>query len=658
LSLSDLGVEGLSLSPFESLRATLSSAERVEWINLAIALMCGIVGYIGEQKALPILLEGLKRLEYRGYDSVGVLVYDQEQKTIYLEKQPGRIQEFLKIVKTDTKGSLGIGHTRWATHGGVTKENVHPHADCNQKIFVVHNGIIENFQAIRDTLIQKGHRFSSQTDTEVVPHLIEEHVKEGLSYEAAVMQALKDIKGSFALLIFNRDYPDQICGTRFSSPLVLGTNDKEFIFASDSTPISLLTKNVLYLNDGDVAFVTKEGYRLQSFLTEKAEGKTGVIDFAVTESDKGNFPDYMLKEIFEGPQALENTLRGRLIPSEGKVKLGGLEPLEQRLREVNRIILVACGTASYAALAAEYFFEEYAEIPTEVDLGSEFRYRKPIIDNQTLFVAISQSGETADTLAAIKEAKTKGALTLGIVNVVGSTIARTVDAGIYSHAGPELAVASTKAFTTQIADLALLMIFLARDYNPERKSKERKMSLVSGKEILGELLELPEKMRAVLRESDSIKKVAEKYAGYKNFLYLGRKYNFPIALEGALKLKEVSYVHAEGAASGEMKHGPIALIDENFPSVVIAPQDSVYEKSISNIQEIKARNGKVIAVTTEGNREMEKLADDVFYVPKTLEMLTPILTVIPLHLFAYYLAKGLGRDVDRPRNLAKSVTVE
>ncbi|MDP2927044.1 MAG: glutamine--fructose-6-phosphate transaminase (isomerizing) [bacterium] len=611
--------------------------------------MCGIIGYIGSKRALPIVIEGLKRLEYRGYDSIGVLVYDQDKKEVYLEKQPGRIQEFVKTAQLDKEGSLAIGHTRWATHGGVTKVNAHPHWDCAKKIFVVHNGIIENFQVIKNSLVEKGHKFRSETDTEVIPHLIEEFLKQGLEYKEAVRQSLKIVKGSFALLIFNSDYPQLLVGARFSGPLILGVGDNEFIFASDPTPISLITKNVIYLDDGEVVFVDKGSYTIESFLGHEVAAKKGVIDFEIKEADKGDFPDFMIKEIFEEPLALENTLRGRLILQEGRTKLGGLEMIEERLRQIEKVVMVACGTASYAALVGEYFFEEYAEITTEVDLASEFRYRKPIINDKTLVVAVSQSGETADTLAAVKEAKEKGALTLGIVNVVGSTIARTVDAGIYSHAGSEFAVASTKAFTTQIADLVLLMIFLAR---------ERKMSLVAGKEILGELLELPEKMRSILLQSDKIRILAEKYSAYKNFLYLGRKYNFPVALEGALKLKEVSYIHAEACPAGEMKHGPIALIDENFPSLVLAPKDSVYEKTISNVQEIKARKGKVIAVTTIGNQELERLVDDVIYIPQTLEMLTPLLSVIPLHLFAYYLAKKLGRDVDRPRNLAKSVTVE
>lgn len=611
--------------------------------------MCGIIGYIGTRRALPIVIDGLKRLEYRGYDSIGVLVYNQETKETYLEKQPGRIQEFVKTAQLDKEGNLAIGHTRWATHGGATKANAHPHGDCQKKIFVVHNGIIENFQPLKDVLIKKGHVFVSQTDTEVVPHLVEEWQKQGLSYREAIMQTLKDIRGSFALLIFNKDEPDLLVGTRFSSPLILGTNDREFIFASDPTPIGLVTKNVLYLNDGEVAFVSGKGYELKSFLTEKVEAKKGVIDFEIKEADKGDFPDFMIKEIFEEPLALENTLRGRLIPEEGRTKLGGLETIEGRLKKIEKVVMVACGTAFYVCQVGKYFFEEYAKIPTEVDLASEFRYRKPIINDKTLVVAVSQSGETADTLAAIKEAREKGALTIGVVNVVGSTVARTVDAGIYSHAGPEFAVASTKAFTTQIADLVLLMVFLAR---------ERKMSLVMGRRILEELNQIPKKMRVVFEGAEKIKALTEKYARCKNFLYLGRKYNFPVALEGALKLKEVSYIHAEACPAGEMKHGPIALIDKNFPSLVLAPEDSVHEKTIANIQEIKARKGRVIAVTTQGNKDLKKLVDDVIYIPKTLEILTPLLTVVPLHLFAYYLAKGLGRDVDRPRNLAKSVTVE
>jgi len=612
--------------------------------------MCGIVGYIGKKQALPIIIKGLQDLEYRGYDSVGVLVYDENKKETYLEKRPGRIKDFIKIINPDVQGTLGIGHSRWATHGEVNKENAHPHWDCQKKIFVVHNGIIENFETIKKALIQKGHRFLSQTDTEVFPHLIEELIKEGLIYEEAIIKALKDIKGSFAFLVFNKDYPDMIVASRFSSPLILGKGRGEFIVASDQTPIAPLTNEVVYLNDGDIAFIKRDGFKLRSFLKETTQAENGIIDFVAADAQKGSFEDYMLKEIFEEPKAVENTLRGRILLDQGTTKLGGLEAISERLKGIDNILITACGTAFYAAKLAEYFFEEYAGIPAKADLASELKYRKPVTTPKTLLIAISQSGETADTLAVIKEAKEKGILTIGIVNVVGSSIARMVTAGIYSHAGPELAVASTKAFLAQITDLILLMIFLAG---------QRQMPKEAGKEILNELLEIPKKMEKILLDSASvIEKTAEKHLSCKNFLYLGRKYSFPIALEGALKLKEVSYVHAEGVAAGETKHGSIALIDENLPSVVVAPKDSVYEKTVSNLEEIKARKGKAIVITTEGNKELEKLADDIIYVPQTLEILTPLLTIVPLHLFAYYFAKKLGRDVDRPRNLAKSVTVE
>ncbi|MDP3093400.1 MAG: glutamine--fructose-6-phosphate transaminase (isomerizing) [bacterium] len=612
--------------------------------------MCGIVGYIGKKQALPIIIKGLENLEYRGYDSVGILIYDENKKETYVEKSPGRIKDFIRIIKPDAEGSLGIGHSRWATHGEVNKENSHPHWDCAKKIFVVHNGIIENFETIKSLLIEKGHVFASETDTEVFPHLIEELMKEGLVYEDAVMKALRQVKGSFAFLIFNRDYPELMIASRFSSPLILGTGKEEFIVASDQTPIASLTKEVVYLNDGDVAFVKRDGFKLKSFLREGTKAENGIIDFVAAETEKGSFDDYMIKEIFEEAKAVENTLRGRLLLEQGTARLGGLEGILEKLKDIDNILICGCGTAFYAAKLSEYFFEEYAGIPTKADLASELRYRKPVMTQKTLLLAVSQSGETADTLSVVKEAKDRGILTLGIVNVVGSSIARMVTAGIYSHAGPELAVASTKAFLAQITDLILLMVLMAR---------QRKMPQDLGKEILEELNEIPKKIEKIILDcAPTIEDLAAKCLSYKNFLYLGRKYSFPIALEGALKLKEISYAHAEGLAAGETKHGPIALIDENFLTVAIAPQDSVYVKTASNLEEIKARRGRIIAVTTEGNRKMERLAQDVVYVPKTLELLTPLLTIVPLHLFAYYFAKKLGRDVDRPRNLAKSVTVE
>ena len=612
--------------------------------------MCGIVGYIGEKQALPIVIKGLERLEYRGYDSAGVLIYDENKKEVYFEKQPGRIKDLIRVIDPDTPGTLGIGHTRWATHGQVNKANAHPHYDCQKKIFVVHNGIIENFREIKSSLIQKGHKFSSETDTEVFPHLLEELVKEGLSYEQAVIQALKKIKGSFAFLIFNQDYPDMIIAARFSSPLMLGLGDREFIFASDQIAISLITNKVVYLNDGDIVFAGKDKYQIKSFLSGDIKNYEGIIDFSTAETEKGKFQDYMIKEIFDEPKAIEDTLRGRLLIEEGNVRLGGLDQVADRLKEIDNILITGCGTAFYAAKLAEYFFEEYAKIPAKADLASELRYRMPVVSEKTLLVSVSQSGETADTLAVIKAFKAKGILTIGITNVIGSSIARLVDTGIYSHAGPELAVASTKAFLTQIVDLILLMVYLAR---------QREMDKIKAKEILAELDQIYRKIQETIVNNDQkADSLAQKYLSSQNFLYIGRKYSFPIALEGSLKLKEISYVHAEGLASGEIKHGSIALIEEGFPTVIIAPKDSVYEKTISNLEEIKARKGKIIVITTNGNKSLEKLADDVIYVPETLELLSPLLSIVPLHLFAYYFAKKLGKDVDRPRNLAKSVTVE
>lgn len=612
--------------------------------------MCGIIGYIGEKQALTVVLKGLERLEYRGYDSAGVLIYDSGKKSVYLQKQPGRIKNLTRIINPDVEGTLGIGHTRWATHGEVNRVNAHPHYDCGKKIFVVHNGIIENFQEIKDSLIRKGHTFVSETDTEVFPHLLEELLKTGFSYDQAITGALNTLRGSFAFLIFNKDYPDMIVAARLSSPLILGLGEKEFIIASDQTAVSLLTNKVVYLNDGDIVFISRTGYKIKSFLSDETKNDESLIDFPTAEAEKGRFADYMIKEIFDEPKAVEDTLRGRLLVDEGNVKLGGLDQIADRLRQIDNILIVGCGTAFYAAKIAEYFFEEYAQIPAKADMASELRYRLPTVSPKTLLISVSQSGETADTLAVIKSLKAKGILTVGVTNVVGSSIARLVDAGIYSHAGPELAVASTKAFLAQITDLVLLMVYLAR---------QRKMTEAQAREILTELDQIHRKIEKTIVDNDQkMDNLAQQYLSAANFLYIGRKYSFPIAMEGALKLKEISYVHAEGLASGETKHGPIALIDENFPTIVIAPNDSVYEKTVSNLEEIRARKGKLIVITTEGNEKLEKLANNVIYVPKTLEILTPLLTIVPLHLFAYYFAKKLGRDIDRPRNLAKSVTVE
>jgi len=613
--------------------------------------MCGIVGYIGKNNALPILLDGLKRLEYRGYDSAGVAV--KTAAGVFSVKAAGKLAELEKKIGITplnpplSGGQLGIAHTRWATHGQPTEDNAHPHTDCQKKIWLAHNGIIENYQELKSKLEAKGHKFISQTDTEALAHLLEDLYDGNLT--STLIKALKIIKGAYGLVLYHADEPDKLLAARCGSPLVLGLADDETIIASDVSAIIRYTKQVIYLDDNEVAEINGGGLKIYNLKNEEVAKRTDVIDWNVAESEKGGFPHFMLKEIFEQPASITNSLRGRIVLEEGKAKLGGLEEVERRLREINKIVIVACGTAKHAGLVGEYMFEEYAGVPTEVDYASEFRYRKPVLDNKTLVIAISQSGETADTLAAVREAKEKGALTLGIVNVVGSTIARETDAGVYNHIGPEISVASTKAFTSQAAILALMAVMLGR---------QRQLSLVMGQRIVRELAELPDKITEILKSSEAIKTIAEKYYQFKHFAYLGRKYNQPVALEGALKLKEISYIHAEGFPSGEMKHGAIALIDENFPALVIIPADSVYEKNYSNLQEIKARGGQIIAVATPGDERIKQAADEVIYIPKTLEMLTPILASIPLQLFAYHMAVLNGRDVDKPRNLAKSVTVE
>ncbi|OGI27137.1 MAG: glutamine--fructose-6-phosphate aminotransferase [Candidatus Moranbacteria bacterium RIFOXYB1_FULL_43_19] len=609
--------------------------------------MCGIVGYIGKREALPILMDGLKRLEYRGYDSAGISVLDEGK--IAAEKAVGKVAELEnKINGKKIAGRVGIAHTRWATHGKPSEKNAHPHCDCQKKIYLVHNGIIENYKELKADLEKAGHKFSSETDTEIVVHLVEEYKKQ-VPLEEAVWRTLAHIQGTYGLAIIDRENPEKLFVARNGSPLVLGVMEDGYIIASDIAPIVSYTDRVIYLDDGEMAEVTGESHKITNFKRKKVEKEISKIDWSVEEAEKKGYPHFMLKEIMEQPEAVENSIRGRLVVSEGIAKLGGLRDVAEKTRHLKRIVIVSCGTSYYAGLVGKYMLEEYAGIRTDVEHASEFRYRKPLLDEETAVVAISQSGETADTLAAIREAKNKGALTLGIVNVVGSTIARETDAGIYNHAGPEIGVASTKAFTSQLSILALLTLFLGR---------QREMSFVMGKRIAEELSEIPRLMKGILARANEIKKAAGKYSKYSNFLYLGRKYNFPIAMEGALKIKEISYVHAEGYPFGEMKHGPIALIDKNFPTMAIATRDSVYEKTLSGIQEVKARSGHVIAVATKGDREIKKMVDDVIYIPKTLEMLTPLLSVVPLQLFAYYSAVGRGLDVDKPRNLAKSVTVE
>jgi len=609
--------------------------------------MCGIFAYTGEngKDAAKVLIEGLVSLEYRGYDSAGI--FTPESGTI---KTPGAVTELKKKVPKSFTGKSGIAHLRWATHGEPTKINAHPHADCDSEIVVVHNGIIENFKELKDELTKKGHTFLSESDTEILAHLIEENLKKEKNFEKATLKSLNQIRGTYGLAIQNKNEPEKLIAARLGSPIVLGIGKKEHFIASDPSPILKYTKKVVFLNDGEMAVLTPKTHTVYKISSEKEiVRKAEEIDWSAEEAQKGGFEHFMLKEIMEAPEVIENTLRGRLIPEKGMAKLGGLEGVAKELSKIERIIIVACGTAYYAGLVGEYMLEEYAGIPVEVELGSEFRYRSPVLNQRTVVLAISQSGETADTLAAVREGKRKGAITLGIVNAVGSTIARETDAGVYNHAGPEIGVASTKAFVSQLAALALLTMFLGR---------QRGMSAKTGKDIAKELKALPTKLTKIFESKEAIEKLAKKYGSAIDFLYIGRKYNLPVALEGALKLKEISYVHAEGYGAGEMKHGPLAMIDENFPTVVLATKDSVYEKLISNIQQIKARKGPVIAVATEGDTEIPKDASDVMYVPQTIEILSPILNIVPLQLFAYYFARDKGLNVDRPRNLAKSVTVE
>jgi glucosamine--fructose-6-phosphate aminotransferase (isomerizing) len=603
--------------------------------------MCGIVGYLGKNRAEEIILNGLKKLEYRGYDSWGYLVYDG--KDLFLEKKVGKISE---VSEKGKGGFVGIGHTRWATHGGVTENNAHPHFDCQRKIFVVHNGIIENYDVLKNLLIKEGHKFNSETDTEVIAHLIEKFLKEGSNFETAIFKTVNSIRGSFALVIFNLDEPKKLIAIRFASPLILGKNKEEIVVASDPLPIKLVTNEFVPLGDGEIAFIEENKFSIKDFKNNHVEIKTQKIDWDLEEIELGNFPDFMLKEIYEAPKAVRNTLRGRIIPEKGEIKLGGLELIEDKLRKIKKVILTACGTAYYAGLVGKLYLEEFTNLEVDSEIASELRYRNYKFNEETLLVAISQSGETADTLEAVKTSKEKGTLTLGIINVPGSTIARTVNAGIYTYAGPERAVASTKAYFSQIVALLLLSLFLGL---------RRDLTHQKVKEILKELILIPEKMERIFDLEKGIKTLAYEIKDSKSMLYLGRKFSYPSALEGALKMKEISYIHAEAYQGGEMKHGPLALVEENFPVVFIAPKDSLYQKSLSNIEEVKARGGKVILVTDDSE---VRIKNDNIFVPQTIEELTPLLTTLPLHLLAYHTAKILGRNIDRPRNLAKSVTVE
>ncbi len=608
--------------------------------------MCGIIGYVGKKDAVPILLEGLHRMEYRGYDSAGIAILAHDG--VIVEKTAGKIALLEKKVKDVLpSGTTGIAHTRWATHGEPTTENAHPHLDCTGKIAVIHNGIIENFTVLKSKLLDEGHVFTTETDTEVLAHLIEKYYEGNL--EEAVGSALSLVEGTYGIAVICADSPGKIVGARKGSPLVVGVGKNEYFLASDVAAMLRHTKQVIYLDDGEMVVLEESGFRTTTISHERVSKKIEEISWNLEMVEKAGFKHFMLKEIFEQPQSLRNGLRGRLIPEEGMARLGGLNMSEKELRKIDRIIITACGTSWHAALVGEYMLEEHARVPVEVEYASEFRYRNPVLREGTVVIVISQSGETADTLAAMREAKKKGAKALGICNVVGSTIARESDGGVYIHAGPEIGVASTKAFTSQLAVLAILTLYLGR---------LRSMSIDRGKSIVSELHRIPEKVERILAESSKIEDIAKEYFTHSNFLYLGRGCNFPVALEGALKLKEISYIHAEGYPAAEMKHGPIALIDENMPVVFVCLKDSAYDKIMSNMEEVRARRGKIIAVGTEGDTELQKKADHVLYVPQTLGILTPLLTVVPLQLLAYYIAVHRGCDVDQPRNLAKSVTVE
>jgi glucosamine--fructose-6-phosphate aminotransferase (isomerizing) len=609
--------------------------------------MCGIVGYVGPKAATPLLIEGLKRLEYRGYDSAGIATMNGNG--LETRKAKGKISMLETVVNGDpVHGTVGIAHTRWATHGPPNECNAHPHHDCTNTIAVVHNGIIENYNPLRQMLIKQGHRFKSETDTEVLAHLIEAAM-DGEPLEDAVIDALQLVEGTYGIAVLSSRDPDKIVCARKGSPLLIGLGDGEYYVASDVAAILQHTRQVVYLDDGEMGVLTRDGYEVLDLNARRVRKGVSRIDWDLDQIEKGGFAHFMLKEIFEQPQTIQNTMRGRLVVEEGFSKLGGINLSRDELQTIDRVIITACGTSWHSGLIGEMYIEELARIPVEVEYASEFRYRNPIVTKNTLCIVVSQSGETADTLAAMREAKRRGAKTLGLVNVVGSTIAREDDGGIYLHAGPEIGVASTKAFTSQVIALALLTLKLAR---------RREMSVVKGREMAQAMLALPAQVQSILDRASEIEVIAERFKAATNFLYLGRGYNFPVALEGALKLKEISYIHAEGYPAAEMKHGPIALIDENMPVVFVAPHDAVFDKIVSNIQEVKARGGKVIAITSQAEDVLEGLIDYEIRIPQTADMLYPILSVIPLQLLAYYVAVKRGLNVDQPRNLAKSVTVE
>jgi len=608
--------------------------------------MCGIVGYIGERGATSLLIEGLKRLEYRGYDSAGVAIMNGTG--VETRKAAGKITRLEQALAADPiEGNMGIAHTRWATHGVPNQCNAHPQMDCKGHIAVVHNGIIENATKLRARLEEMGHEFASDTDTEVIAHLIEEAFDGNL--EDAVIEALWQIEGTYGIAVVSSEDKDKIVAARKGSPLLIGLGDGEYYVASDASAILAHTREVIYLDDGDLAVLTRDGYKVIDLRAKELDRKVSKIDWDLNQIERGGFDHFMLKEIFEQPETIENCMRGRLLPDEGTSKLGGLNMTDEELLGIDNIVITACGTSWHSALIGEHMLEELTRVPVEVEYASEFRYRNPIVNERTLCIVITQSGETADTLAAMREAKNRGARTYGVVNVVGSTIARETDGGIYVHAGPEIGVASTKAFTSQVVALALFTLKLAR---------LKDLSIVRGREIIEALRALPAQVKSILERAEEIEALAEEFKRAQNFLYLGRGYNFPTALEGALKLKEISYIHAEGYPAAEMKHGPIALIDEMMPAVFIAPHDSVFDKVVSNVQEVKARNGRVIAITSRDEPALAGKMDYEFRIPETIDMLMPILASVPLQLLAYYIAVKRGSNVDQPRNLAKSVTVE
>jgi len=611
--------------------------------------MCGIVGYIGDKKVVPILLDGLKRLEYRGYDSAGLAVIEQGQMVIH--RSVGKIKELENAVwGTNLVGTIGLGHTRWATHGRPTEENAHPHTDCTGDLVVVHNGIIENYLPLKEKLLAEGHLFRSETDTEVIAHLIEKYLKEDRDIEVATRRALNDVTGAYAIGVLWKGDPGRIVGAKCGSPLVVGLGEGDFFFASDIPAILNHTRNVLFLNDEEIVVLTKDGVHITTLAGETVQRPVEKVLWSPILAEKGGYKHFMLKEIYEQPRAVRDTIRGRFSEETAQIFFEGMETLDEVLPEIQKVTLIACGTAWHAGLIGKFLLEELCRVPVEVDYSSEFRYRDPVVESRTLVMAVSQSGETLDTLAGIKEARQRGCPTFAVCNVVGSSITREVDGVLYTHAGPEIGVAATKTFTAQIAALYLFALYFGR--------KRGTLDAARLRELLTDLVRLPQQIEQVLHLDAELERLAHQYHTKSDFLYLGRGINYPIALEGALKLKEISYIHAEGYPAGEMKHGPIALITDEMPVVILAPKDKVYEKILGNIQEVKARDGIVIAFCSEDDQDLPKKVDHCLAVPRTSALLTPTLLAIPMQLLAYHIAVRKGCDVDQPRNLAKSVTVE